>query len=279
MTMRTRFAPSPTGRLHLGHAFSALTAWQRVRQEGGVLVLRIEDIDGGRCRAEFETALMEDLAWLGLVWETPVRRQSEHLEDYRVILEHLHQRGLLYPCFCTRSDILREAGAATSAPHGLPPPYPGICRHLDPRRRQQFLEEGRPHAWRLDSVRALGQTGALSWRDDIAGDVPATPEWLGDVVLARKDTPVSYHLAVTHDDHLQGITHVIRGQDLFHATHVQRLLQALMGWDPPRYHHHPLITDARGIRLAKRNQAETLQSLRAAGATPGDIRQRLGWCC
>jgi glutamyl-Q tRNA(Asp) synthetase len=265
----TRFAPSPTGLLHLGHARSALAGWHAARNSGGRFVLRIEDIDVGRCREEFVAAIYEDLAWLGLTWEQPVRRQSQHFDDYRVALEQLQARGLVYPCFCTRSDI----AAAATAPHGPDGAlYPGTCRHLSDADRARRIANGEAYALRLDVGKALAITGPLSWRDDGAGAVAADPQSLGDVVLARKDVPTSYHLAVAVDDHLQGITLVTRGVDLFHATHIHRLLQALLGYATPAYQHHELIVDSAGRRLAKRDQSMTLRALREAGFNAAEIR-------
>jgi glutamyl-Q tRNA(Asp) synthetase len=270
----TRFAPSPTGLLHLGHARSALLAWQAAQDSGGRFLLRIEDIDVGRCREEFVAAIYEDLAWLGLRWEEPVRRQSQHFADYRAALERLRERGLIYPCFCTRADI----AAAASAPHGPEGViYPGTCRHLSDAERSRRIAAGEAYALRLDASKALSLTGPLTWHDDVAGDVVADPLSLGDVVLARKDVPTSYHLAVTVDDHLQGITLVTRGEDLFHATHIHRLLQALLGYATPRYRHHPLIVDSQGRRLAKRDKALTLRALRESGLSPAAIRSQAGF--
>jgi glutamyl-Q tRNA(Asp) synthetase len=269
----SRFAPSPTGYLHLGHALSALTAAER----GERFLLRIEDIDATRCRPEFEQAIYEDLAWLGLRWETPVRRQSAHMADYRAALDRLAARELLYPCFCTRQQIKAEIARSPSAPQGPDGPiYPGTCRALSSREREQRIAAGEDHAIRLDVARAIALTGALDWEDEPAGRVQAAPEAHGDVVLARKETPTSYHLAVSVDDALQGVTLVVRGQDLFAATHVHRLLQALLDLPVPRYHHHRLLTDASGKRLAKRDNATTLRGLRAAGRTPADIRRAIG---
>lgn len=272
MTAVTRFAPSPTGYLHLGHAYSALFA----AAHGARFILRMEDIDTGRCRAEFDAATLDDLAWLGLAWEKPVRRQSEHLTDYAAALAALRDRGLLYPCFCTRKDI--DAETAGHAPHGPDGPrYPGACRALDAAERSDRLAAGEAHALRLDMAEAVRQAGALAWRDALAGQQTARPEIFGDVVLARKDTPTSYHLAVTVDDHLQGITLVTRGQDLFEASHVHRLLQALLNLDTPAYHHHRLLTGKDGKRFAKRDKSLTLRSLRAAGRTPDEVRAMAGW--
>jgi glutamyl-Q tRNA(Asp) synthetase len=270
----TRFAPSPTGLLHLGHARSALAGWQAARDSGGRFLLRIEDIDTGRCRAEFVAAIFEDLAWLGLTWEQPVRRQSQHFADYGAALDRLRGMDLVYPCFCTRADI----AAAITAPHGPEGPiYPGTCRHLSEAERERRIEAGEAYALRLDVGKALAMTGPLSWHDDVAGDVAADPLSLGDVVLARKDVPTSYHLSVTVDDHLQGVTLVTRGMDLFHATHIHRLLQALLGYATPRYRHHPLVLDAQGRRLAKRDKAMTLRALRQAGRSPAEIRALAGF--
>lgn len=267
----TRFAPSPTGRLHLGHAFSAWVAHRFARTRGGRFLLRIEDIDPGRCREEFVDGILEDLAWLGLDWDGPVRRQSQHLPDYAAALDRLRQLGLVYPCFCTRKAIADEIAASGHAPHGPDGPlYPGTCRRLSDADRAARLA-AEPHAWRLDMEAARTRAGPLTWHDSRAGNVTATPEEFGDVVLARKDAPTSYHLAVVHDDALQGVTDVVRGEDLFAATHVHRLLQALLGLPTPRYNHHPLIRDAVGKRLAKRDRAATLAELRAGGAEPEAI--------
>jgi glutamyl-Q tRNA(Asp) synthetase len=266
----TRFAPSPTGLLHLGHAFSALFAFDAARRSGGRFLLRIEDIDPGRCRAEFDDAIREDLAWLGLEWEEPVRRQSEHPNDYRDALDRLEGMGLLYPCACTRKEIAAEIERSPHAPHGPEGPvYPGICRG-------KAGVAPREAALRLDLEKALALTGPLAWHDREAGTVAADPRPFGDVVLARKDVPTSYHLSVTLDDHLQGVTLVTRGRDLFEATHVHRLLQALLGLDVPDYHHHRLLVGPDGRRFAKRDRSLTLRSLRQAGRTPEDIRRMVG---
>jgi glutamyl-Q tRNA(Asp) synthetase len=275
MSIVTRFAPSPTGYLHLGHAFSALTAWRRAREAGGRFLLRLEDIDPGRCRPEFATAILEDLAWLGLDWDGAVRVQSEHLSDYQAALATLAARGLLYPCFCTRAEILREVAQSAGAPHGPDgaPLYPGTCRALSPSERQSRIAAGVPFAQRLDMAAALAAVdGPLAFDEAAEGLIACHPEQFGDVVLARKDAPASYHLCVTHDDALQGVSLVTRGQDLKPATHVQRLLQALMGWPAPRYAHHALLVDAQGRRLAKRDQAATLRDLRACGVTAQAVR-------
>lgn len=278
MTVRTRFAPSPTGLLHLGHAYSALFAADCAARGGGVFVLRIEDIDRGRCRAEFDAQIREDLAWLGLEWEQPVRRQSEHFDAYRGVLSDLSDAGLMYPCFCTRKDIEAEINAAGHAPHGPDGPlYPGTCRTLDPKAAEARIEAGEAHALRLRMDEALRRTGPLRWHDAEDGEVTARPERFGDVVLGRKDVPTSYHLAVTWDDHLQDISLVTRGRDLFAATDVHRLLQALLGLATPDYHHHRLLTDKDGKRFAKRDRAKTLKSMRDAGLSPADVKKLAGW--
>jgi glutamyl-Q tRNA(Asp) synthetase len=261
----TRFAPSPTGRLHLGHAFSAIQAHDLARARGGRFLLRIEDIDGTRSRTEHVEAIRADLVWLGLEWDGEVVFQSQRLDLHAAALDRLKARGLVYRCFCTRADIAREIAAAGSAPHGPDGPvYPGTCRALGMDERAARRHEA--HAWRLDMARAVAAAGPLVWHDEIAGDQAADPARFGDVVLARKDAPSSYHLAVTVDDAAQGVTHVVRGTDLFAATHVHRLLQALLGLPTPIYRHHSLLTDAAGDRLAKRTGAPTLEALRLAGA-------------
>jgi len=276
----TRFAPSPTGALHLGHAYSALTAFHFAQERGGQFLLRIEDIDQNRCQPKFTQQIFDDLEWLGLEWETPVRIQSGHFSDYQRVLSELKLKGLLYPCFCTRKDIQLEITRAGSAPHGPDGPiYPGLCRNLNIAEQEERLSANRPHAWRLNVDAALPflKNQELGWQDERQGWVKAQPALHGDVVLARKDTPTSYHLAVTHDDALQGITHIIRGEDLFHATHVHLMLQALLGLPHPEYIHHKLLTDEHGTRLAKRHKSETLKSLRDSGTTAQDIRKRLGF--
>ena len=265
----TRFAPSPTGFLHLGHAYSAWFAAER----GTRFILRIEDIDLSRCRPEFEDAIFEDLSWLGLDWDYPVRRQSDHFDDYRAALDRLWERDLLYPCFCTRSDIQREIAAAGNAPHGPDGPlYPGTCRRLKPAERERRMADGEPYALRLNAARAAQLVGSLTWCDRVLGEIAVRPMLFGDVVLARKDVPTSYHLAVTLDDHLQGVTLVTRGEDLVSATHVQRVLQALLDLRTPEYHHHALLTDAQGKRFAKRDKSLTIRALRAAGNSPAVVR-------
>jgi len=279
----TRFAPSPTGYLHPGHAYSAKQAHDFARMRGGKFLLRIEDIDQGRCKAEFDRAILQDLAWIGLTWDGPVRRQSEHMADYRAALDRLDQMGLLYPCFCSRKDIRREIEESGRAPHDLTEPrpegplYPGTCRALRPTERRERISRDTPYALRLDMARALDLVGGrtLTWQDLAAGEQTAAPlvlrEILGDVVLARKDIPTSYHLSVVVDDHLQKISHVIRGMDLFSASHLHRLLQFLLGYGTPCYLHHPLITDEQGMRYAKRDNSKTLRDLRRQGEDPKDL--------
>ena len=257
MTVATRFAPSPTGRLHVGHAYSAVRAHDFARAAGGRFLLRIEDIDGTRSRESHVAGIEEDLRWLGLSWDGPVVRQSQRLARYEDALDRLRGMGLLYPCFCTRADIAASASAAHGPVGAI---YPGTCRGIDVGER---IAE--PHCWRLDMAQAIERVGPLGWHDAAAGQVVADPLAHGDVVLARKDAPASYHLAVTIDDAAQGVTDVVRGHDLFDSTHVHRLLQALLGLPTPRYHHHALLTDAAGRRLAKRDNAPTLADLRAAG--------------
>jgi glutamyl-Q tRNA(Asp) synthetase len=267
----TRFAPSPTGYLHLGHVRSAWEGWRAAREGGGRFLVRIEDIDQGRCREAFVRAILDDLAWLGLWCDGEVRRQSEHLDDYRAALDRLEAMGLLYPCFCTRRDIQAEIARAGGAPQGeLGTPYPGTCRHLGAEERADRLAAAKDCALRLDVGAAVARTGVPDW---VEGDGRATldPTQLGDVVLARKEFPASYHLAVTVDDALQGVTLVTRGVDLFAATAIHRLLQELLGLPAPRYRHHPLVTDAAGRRLAKRDHAATIRSLREAGRTPAEV--------
>ena len=274
----TRFAPSPTGRLHLGHAHSALFAQAAARRDGGRFLLRIEDIDPIRCRPDFTADLLDDLAWLGLTWDGPVRSQSAHFDDYARALAALEEMGLLYPCFCTRKDIQDEVARAGHAPHGPDGVlYPGLCRRLSAAEQARRRAAGEAFALRLDMATAIALTGPLTWSDRGRNVVvTAQPELFGDVVLARKDTPASYHLAVTVDDHLQGVTLVTRGEDLFEATHVHRLLQALLELDVPDYHHHGLLRDAHGRRFAKRDQALTLRALREAGRTAEEVRAMAG---
>ncbi|HEY0114358.1 MAG TPA: tRNA glutamyl-Q(34) synthetase GluQRS [Allosphingosinicella sp.] len=267
----TRFAPSPTGRLHLGHAWSALLAHDFARARGGTFLLRIEDIDPGRARPEFVAGILDDLAWLGLTWDGEVLLQSRRLGAYAQALERLKGAGLLYPCFCTRAEIAVEIAASAAAPQGPEEHvYPGTCRRLPDAERERLRRE-RPHAWRLDLGAARASfPEALTWREGNR-EIVVEPEPFGDVVLARKDAPASYHLAVTLDDAAQGVTDVVRGEDLFASTHVHRLLQALLDLPTPIYHHHRLITDAAGRRLAKRHGAPALADLRAGGADPAAL--------
>ena len=274
----TRFAPSPTGRLHLGHAHSALVGWTRARRSGGRFLLRIEDIDQTRCRPAFEADLIDDLRRLGVDWDGPIRRQSEHMTDYRAALDQLSDRGLIYPCFCTRKDVAAEIARAGGAPHGPDGPlYPGICRRLGADERQRRIAGGAAFALRLDVEKAVAQAGALTWVDHRRGRQSAEPEILGDVVLARKECPTSYHLSVTVDDALQGVTLVTRGEDLFFASHLHRLLQALLGLDVPEWDHHPLLTNAAGERLSKRDGAVSLRSLFDAGLSVEQVRSMAGF--
>ncbi len=270
----TRFAPSPTGRLHLGHAYSALRAHDYARERGGAFLLRIEDIDPGRTRAEFVDGIIEDVEWLGMMPDEEIVYQSERLPIYAEALERLKERELVYPCFCTRSAIAMEIAASAAAPHGPDGPvYPGICRTRPPLERARRMAS-EPHAWRLDMSRAMAEAGPLFWREGDA-EVEAQPQLFGDVVLARKDAPTSYHLAVTIDDAAQGVTDVVRGEDLHAATHVHRLVQALLDLPSPVYHHHPLLLDVEGRRLAKRNGAPTIAALRIAGANPSELAAAL----
>jgi len=282
-----RFAPSPNGYLHLGHALSALINVDMARAVGGRLLLRIEDIDRARCRPEYEAAIYEDLAWLGIVWEEPVRRQSEHFDDYRAALAQLDAQGLVYASFESRAEIAalvaaREAqGPWPRDPDGAPL-YPGTAKVLSTAERQRRIAAGDAYALRLDMAAALARAGALDWAETGAGPggesgaVAAAPAAWGDIVLARKETPTSYHLSVAVDDALQGVSQVVRGQDLFWSTSVHRLLQALLGLPAPTYHHHRLVLDADGRKLAKSTRATGLRELRAQGLTPADIRRLVG---
>lgn len=277
----TRFAPSPTGLLHLGHAYSALHAASFVdAARGDRFLVRIEDIDRTRCRPEFEAAILEDLVWLGLAWERPVRRQSDHMDDYRTALERLETMGLLYKCFHSR----KELDDALSAPHNRPmmgpdgPAVTGTDALMPEDERIRREAAGEPYALRLRMAEALRRTGPLSWVDRIHGAQTARPELFGDVVLARKDVATSYHLAVTVDDALQGVTLVTRGEDLFQASHVHRLLQALLDLPVPEYAHHPLLSDPEtGRRFAKRDRSLTLKALRETGVTAAEVRARVGF--
>jgi glutamyl-Q tRNA(Asp) synthetase len=284
-----RFAPSPNGRLHLGHAYSALLNADFARRFDGRLLLRIEDIDTTRCRPEFEQAIYEDLAWLGLRWEEPVRRQSEHFDDYRAAFRTLKRRGVVYPCLCSRKQIA-EAVACCEEESGQPwprdpdgaPLYPGTCRDLSAVEIEQRIAAGEPHAWRLDGAtlhKLLPEPHSYCRfdHDSREGRVVANPWRWGDAVIVRKDTPTSYHLSVVVDDALQGVTHVVRGQDLEAATDLHVLLQALLGLPTPLYHHHGLVLDPEGDKLAKSRQSQSLAELRAAGVTAQAVRERLGF--
>jgi len=273
--LTTRFAPSPTGWLHLGHAYAALFAADRAA--GGRFLVRLEDIDGTRARPEYEVGIFEDLAWLGLNWEQPVIRQSEHVEVYQAGLDELRKLGLLYPCFCTRKEIQTEIVAAGNAPHGPDGPlYPGTCRTRSVEEARERIAQGEAYALRLDVARAMALVGKeLLWEDRARGAFTATPAIFGDVVLARKDTPASYHLAVVLDDARQGVTLVTRGEDLLPATHLHRLLIELLGLPLPEWEHHRLILDDQGRRLAKRDEARSLRALREQGWTPQQVREVL----
>jgi len=279
-----RFAPSPNGHLHLGHALSALINADMARAAGGRLLLRIEDIDATRCRPEFEAAIHEDLAWLGIAWEQPVRRQSEHFADYAAALARLDAQGLLYPSFESRSEIARLVSARGEGwprdPDGAPL-YPGAAREMPLAERERRIAAGEPYALRLDTTRALARAGALTFTETGAPAgaqtaIAATPQVWGDVVLARKETPTSYHLSVVVDDALQGITHVVRGQDLYPATGLHRLLQHLLGLPAPVYGHHRLVLDEEGKKLSKSTGATALRSLRQKGVNPPGIRGLAG---
>ena len=275
MSIVTRFAPSPTGELHLGSAYSAWTGWHRAREAGGSFLVRVEDIDIRRCKREYETAMLADLRWLGFDWDGDVRRQSDHFADYGKVLDQLDRRGLIYPCFCSRADIEREIAASANAPHGPDGPlYPGTCRHLSSAERRDRLAMGREHCLRLDAGRAGKEAGPYHFVDDTLGRVEGQPMLMGDFVIARKDTPTSYHLSVTVDDHLQGVTLVTRGVDVLPSTHVHGLLQRLLGYDTPRYAHHKLLTDASGRRFAKRDRDMTIRALRESGMTPQQVIDR-----
>jgi glutamyl-Q tRNA(Asp) synthetase len=268
----TRFAPSPTGELHLGSAYSAWSGWHRAREAGGTFLVRIEDTDIRRCRREYETAILADLKWLGFDWDGAVRRQSEHFATYGKALDQLDQRGLIYPCFCSRAEIEREVAASANAPHGPDGPlYPGTCRHLSLQERRDRLAVGHEHCLRLDADRAAGQAGPYHFVDEPLGRIEGQPRLMGDFVIARKDTPTSYHLSVTVDDHLQGVTLVTRGIDVLPSTHVHGLLQKLLGYAAPQYAHHRLLTDATGRRFAKRDRDMTIRAMRESGMKPEEV--------
>jgi glutamyl-Q tRNA(Asp) synthetase len=276
-----RFAPSPNGYLHLGHALSAFINADSAAKTGGRMLLRIEDIDTSRCRPEYEAAILEDLAWLGLQWEQPVRRQSEHMSDYKAALDKLDALGLVFPSFESRAEIEtlvaeREAsGGWPRDPDGAPL-YPGGGKAMPPAECKARIDAGAPYALRLDMDAARKRVGNLSWREGEEGSIAADPAAWGDVVLARKDSPTSYHLSVVVDDALQGVTHVARGRDLYPSTSVHRLLQELLGLPAPFYRHHRLILDSDGRKLSKSNSSTAIRELRASGATPSDIRRMTG---
>jgi glutamyl-Q tRNA(Asp) synthetase len=283
-----RFAPSPNGYLHLGHAFSALLNFDLARKAGGQFLLRIEDIDATRCRPEFEAAIHEDLGWLGISWEIPVRRQSEHLSDFRDAVEKLSRQGLIYPAFESRAEIARLVTERETAspwprdPDGAPL-YPGAAKSFSEAARTQLIEQGLPYALRLDMAAALAHAPDLSWVEQGEGPggetgiVAARPQAWGDVIVARKETPTSYHLSVVIDDALQGITDVVRGEDLFWSTSVHRLLQTLLGIPQPVYRHHRLVLDVSGQKLSKSTRSTALRELRGQGASPADIRRLVGF--
>jgi glutamyl-Q tRNA(Asp) synthetase len=277
-----RFAPSPNGYLHLGHALSALLNADMARAAGGRLLLRIEDIDTARCRPEYEAAIYEDLAWLGIAWEEPVRRQSEHYDGYRAALASLEALGLVYPSFESRAEIAALVAAREPWPRDPDgaPLYPGDAKAMPAPERKRRMAAGEPYALRLDMPAAMARTGSLTWTEmdqgAAAANPAASPAIWGDVILARKETPTSYHLSVVVDDAAQGVTDVVRGQDLFNSTSVHRLLQALLGLPAPRYRHHRLILDADGNKLSKSTAATGLRELRAQGVTPADIRRLVG---
>ncbi len=273
----TRFAPSPTGALHLGHVYAAWQAWRAAGTAGGRYLVRLEDIDGARCTAPLALALLQDLAWVGLASDQPVRVQSAHMPDYAAVLAGLRARRLIYPCFCSRADIMREIAASGGAPHAPDggAVYPGTCRSIDPSQAADRIAAGAPHAWRLHMQAACAEGGKLTYtelgRDHRPLEIPCNPAAFGDVVLARRDAPCSYHLCVTHDDAAQGITLVTRGEDLRAATGLHRLLQQLMGWVAPDYAHHRLLLGADGARLSKRDGAAGVAVLREAGATAAEV--------
>lgn len=279
-----RFAPSPNGFLHIGHAYSALQNFENARRRDGRFLLRLEDIDLDRCRPEYEAAIFEDLAWLGVKWEEPVLRQSEHFSLYASAVEGLRDRGLLYPCFCSRLEISRVVSGVRDWPRDPDggPIYPGTCRHLPAEERDRRLASGQHAALRLDMGQAVSEAGMLlAWCEygegEEASDVRAEPQLWGDAVLARKDIPTSYHISVVIDDARQGVTDVVRGKDLFDATSLHRLLQALLDLPAPRYRHHDLLRDAAGQKLSKSTRAKSLRALRAEGVTAQDVRRRLGF--
>jgi glutamyl-Q tRNA(Asp) synthetase len=279
-----RFAPSPNGHLHLGHAYSALCNDRLAREDGGRLLLRMEDIDQARCKPQYETSIRDDLAWLGILFDPAVRRQSEHFSDYALALERLAARDLLYPCFCTRGDILRSIAGQSSWPRDPDgaPLYAGTCKHLEPYERDRKIASGMPAAMRIDMDRAVAQLGLrLGWREfgegTVARDVAAEPALWGDAVLARRDIPASYHIAVVVDDALQGVTDVVRGEDLFAATSLHRLLQELLDLPAPNYRHHALLRDSHGEKLSKSANARSIKAAREEGVSAARLRAQLGF--
>jgi glutamyl-Q tRNA(Asp) synthetase len=270
--IRTRFAPSPTGRLHLGHVFAAKAARDLARENGGEFLLRFEDIDVTRVRPEFYESIEEDLRWLGLEWDGPALRQTDRLAAYDTALQTLRELGAVYPCFCTRREIDDELARMTGAPHGPEGPhYPGTCQRLSPAERDAKLASGIPFSWRFDAIRAGESVGSLTFTDLRFGEITVNPGVLGDVILARKDIGTSYHLAVVTDDAFQQITHVTRGEDLLASTHIHRVLQMLLGFPEPLYWHHELILDETGKRLAKRHDSLSIRTLRESGKSPAEV--------
>ena len=277
----TRFAPSPSGHLHLGHAYSAMFAENAALEQDGRFLLRMENIDHSRCKPVYEKSIKDDLEWLGLNWEKPVRRQSDHIDDYKAVLETLNQKEILYPCFCARKDVMLEIERAANAPHevthaSVGPLYPGTCRSLSLDERETRIAAKEAFSLRLNVGRAQTLVGDIQWRDLNKGIVHAQPEIFGDMVLARKDTPTSYHLSVTVDDFLQKVSLVTRGEDLQLVTHIHCLLQALLGYEAPDYRFHPLLIGEDGRRYSKRNTSVTLKSLRDSGKTASEIREMVG---
>lgn len=273
--MITRFAPSPTGYLHLGHALAAWVAYDLAQRHGGKMLLRFEDIDVTRVRPEFYDAIEEDLSWLGITWTGVPWRQLERTDDYQTALEQLRSLGVLYPCFCTRKEITVMASAPQRDDGLEGVVYPGICRHRTIDQQQQRIEQGERWAWRLDAEKAARLCGPLRWIDHRFGEMTLEPQYLGDVVIARKDIGVAYHLAVVVDDAAQGVTWVTRGEDLLASTHVHVMLQHLLGLSQPHYWHHPLVCDEQGKRLAKRNDALSLRCLREAGVSAKEVIERI----
>mgnify|MGYP001272078787 CR=1 FL=1 len=273
----TRFAPSPTGFLHIGHAYAAFFAAEKAKSSGGTFLLRIEDIDQSRCRDIYLDGIYKDLEWLGLHWEHPIRFQSNNMDDYQKALDKLKRQGIIYPCFCTRKEIKAEIKRAGGAPHGEEETvYPGLCRTLTPEIREKKLNSALPYAFRLNVKKALKLVGELTWTDVIKGKQKVEPSGLGDIVIARKDTPTSYHLAVTIDDAIQGVTLVTRGEDLSLSTSIHRLIQSLLGLEAPTYYHHRLFMGSNGTKLSKRDETMTIRFLRHSGKTPEDIKRMVG---